>query len=433
MLFRSTADAVRSAGRRAHVYQADLIRADACERAVEDTVRDLGRLDILVNMASMYQSKPFDDLTVEDWDAQLSVDLRAAWLCARAAVPHMRRVRGGRIINFADWVAASGRPRYAGFLPYYVAKAGVIAMTQALALELASDQILVNAVAPGPIVAPENTSDEEFTQVERATRAEFHEARTLGALRAKDQVMALVAALQSPQQQEHPAVRREIVESLGMIGDVSAGPALDRAARDSDRRIAQGAIVSIGRVGYRDARPAVESMFRTDRSPETRRRALEALSLMRDPGSAALFESLLAHKDDYYRETAAEGLARIGHDPSVLQSRYDMEKKPGVRTALAFALVAANQDRYFDQLANALASRQSSQAELYVFELGKFNGKLPELHRYLRSESPAVRARMAHIVGNVGDPSSRELIQELTHDKDPEVVREAIVALRKLT
>jgi NAD(P)-dependent dehydrogenase (short-subunit alcohol dehydrogenase family) len=81
----------------------------------------------------------------------------------------MRRVRGGRIINFGDWVAASGRPRYTGFLPYYVAKAGVIALTEALALELAPDQILVNAVAPGPIVAPEGTGDEEFASVERAT------------------------------------------------------------------------------------------------------------------------------------------------------------------------------------------------------------------------------------------------------------------------
>ena len=81
----------------------------------------------------------------------------------------MRRLRGGRIINFSDWTARSGRPRYTGYLPYYVAKAGVVALTEALALELASDQILVNAIAPGPIVAPEGASDEEFAAVERAT------------------------------------------------------------------------------------------------------------------------------------------------------------------------------------------------------------------------------------------------------------------------
>jgi NAD(P)-dependent dehydrogenase (short-subunit alcohol dehydrogenase family) len=164
-----TAAAVRALGRRALVVQGDLQQPDACDRVVDDTVAALGRLDVLVNMASMYRQHAFDDVTVADWDGQMALDLRAAWLCARAAVPHMRRARGGRIVNFSDWVARSGRPRYRGYLTYYVAKAGVIALTEALALELASDQILVNAIAPGPIVAPEGTSDEEFATVERAT------------------------------------------------------------------------------------------------------------------------------------------------------------------------------------------------------------------------------------------------------------------------
>jgi NAD(P)-dependent dehydrogenase (short-subunit alcohol dehydrogenase family) len=164
-----TADAVRALGRRAAVLQADLSEPDAGERVVDATVAELGRLDVLINMASLYRRKALDELGVEDWDDQMAVDLRAAWLCARAAVPHMRRVRGGRIVSMADWVARSGRPRYAGYLTYYVAKAGVIALTEALALELAPDQILVNAVAPGPIVAPDDISDEEFAQVERAT------------------------------------------------------------------------------------------------------------------------------------------------------------------------------------------------------------------------------------------------------------------------
>jgi NAD(P)-dependent dehydrogenase (short-subunit alcohol dehydrogenase family) len=164
-----TAAAVRAFGRRAAVLQADLRDPDACERLVEDTVAAFGRIDILVHMASVYDPKPFDELTLADWNMNLEVDLRAAWLCARAAVPHMRRLRGGRIITVSDWVARSGRPRYAGYLPYYVAKAGLIGLTEALALELAADQILVNAIAPGPIVAPEDISDAEFAAVETAT------------------------------------------------------------------------------------------------------------------------------------------------------------------------------------------------------------------------------------------------------------------------
>jgi NAD(P)-dependent dehydrogenase (short-subunit alcohol dehydrogenase family) len=117
----------------------------------------------------VYIEKPFDQLTAADWDQSVNVDLRAAFLCAHAAAPHMRARGGGRIVNFSDWVARSGRPRYRGYLPYYVAKAGVVALTEALALELAADNILVNAVAPGPILAPPGTTAEQHHAVEEAT------------------------------------------------------------------------------------------------------------------------------------------------------------------------------------------------------------------------------------------------------------------------
>ncbi len=161
--------AVEALGRRGAALQADLSNPDDCGRAVAAAVAALGRLDILVNMASVYDRRPFDELTVEHWNAGIDVDLRAAFLCARAAVPHMRTAGGGRIVNFGDWLPASGRPRYTGYLPYYVAKAGAIALAQALALELAGDNILVNAVAPGPILAPAGTTDEELRAVEEAT------------------------------------------------------------------------------------------------------------------------------------------------------------------------------------------------------------------------------------------------------------------------
>ena len=130
--------------------------------------QELGRLDILINMASIYESKPFAALTEQDWDRCLAIELKAAFLCCRAALPHLRATRG-RIINFSDWLPVSGRPRYPGYLLYYVAKGGVKALTEALALELAPDRILVNAIAPGPILAPPDTADEELKAVENAT------------------------------------------------------------------------------------------------------------------------------------------------------------------------------------------------------------------------------------------------------------------------
>ncbi len=160
---------VRSAGRRVFLYQTDLSISDQPGAVIDRAAADLGRLDVLVNMASVYTPVPFDDTDERVWNAVLDVDLKAAFLCARAAVPHMRAAGGGRIINFTDWVAASGRPRYKGYLPYYVAKSAVIGLTEALALELAPDRILVNAIAPGPVLAPPGTSDEEYRAVEMAT------------------------------------------------------------------------------------------------------------------------------------------------------------------------------------------------------------------------------------------------------------------------
>ncbi len=165
----ATAAEVQQAGRKAAVVAADVGKPADCVSLIEAVVSQLGRLDVLVNMASIYQETPFDAMTGDDWQRNIDVNLRSVFLCAKAAVPHMRRQGGGRIINFADWLAKSGRPAYKGFVAYYTAKAGVIALTEALALELAGDQILVNAIAPGPILAPPDMSAEERAEVAAAT------------------------------------------------------------------------------------------------------------------------------------------------------------------------------------------------------------------------------------------------------------------------
>ena len=164
-----TAAEVVAAGRHASTIGADVSKPADCLRIVEHAMAAFGRIDVLINMASIYRSTPLADMTVEYWNTDLDVNLRSAFLCAHAAIPHMRTAGGGRIVNFGDWLARSGRPRYTGYTPYYVAKAGVVALTEALALEVAGDNILVNAIAPGPIVAPPDMTADEVAEVAAAT------------------------------------------------------------------------------------------------------------------------------------------------------------------------------------------------------------------------------------------------------------------------
>jgi NAD(P)-dependent dehydrogenase (short-subunit alcohol dehydrogenase family) len=165
----TTVAAIRALGRQSFAIQADLSRPGECAALVDQAAAALGGLDVLINMASIYRTHTFEELDERRWNESIGVDLGASYFCARAAVPHMRKAGGGRIVNFSDWIAASGRPRYKGYLSYYVAKRAVIGLTEALALELAEEQILVNAIAPGPILAPESVGEDEFKAVESAT------------------------------------------------------------------------------------------------------------------------------------------------------------------------------------------------------------------------------------------------------------------------
>ena len=292
-----------------------------------------------------------------------------------------------------------------------------------------------------PVVGPEVQVDASAKEALATTmQKDFNDdvraeaARALASLRAKDQVPVLTAALEDPQNREHRKVRVDIARTLGALRDPAAGPALERALRDPDKQVAQEATLAVGLVGHTPARPQLEEMFRANPSRMVKMQALQSIALLRDPGSVPLLESLLNHKDDYYRELAAEGLARLKYEGAKdWRMRFDLEKKPNVRNALAYGLAASGGLDYINNLANALDSRDENQVEVYLYELGRFNRQLNELHRYLRSMNPKVRAGMARIVGDIGDPSSTDPIRALADDTNTEVVREAVAALRKLS
>jgi NAD(P)-dependent dehydrogenase (short-subunit alcohol dehydrogenase family) len=164
---QASAKAAISAGVRAITIRADATDEDQIEKAVKETCSAFGHIDILLNMASIYSSTP--NPNEADWSNTIDANARSVFLFSTHAAHIMKQsAGGGRIINFADWLPASGRPRYRGFVPYYASKAAVVALTESLALELAPD-VLVNAVAPGPILAPPNLTPEESTSVIDAT------------------------------------------------------------------------------------------------------------------------------------------------------------------------------------------------------------------------------------------------------------------------
>jgi NAD(P)-dependent dehydrogenase (short-subunit alcohol dehydrogenase family) len=122
---------------------------------VDDAARALGGLDVLVNNAGVFRRVELDDLSEEWLDEAFDVNVKAAVLASRAAVPHMRRRGGGAIVNVAS---VGGIRPWKAYLPYCASKAALIMATRSLALALAPD-IRVNAIAPG-ILDPPGASDE---------------------------------------------------------------------------------------------------------------------------------------------------------------------------------------------------------------------------------------------------------------------------------
>jgi 3-oxoacyl-[acyl-carrier protein] reductase len=157
-----TVAAVRRAGRRAVAIRADISRARDARRMVQACVRWLGGLNILVNNAGIAHRDSLEATRDETWDRVVDVTLKGAFLCCQAAVPVMRRRRGGKIVNVASLSGliggvpsrrgAAARRRGGRIGPAYAAaKGGVIALTKWLAKDLGADGIFVNAVAPAGV------------------------------------------------------------------------------------------------------------------------------------------------------------------------------------------------------------------------------------------------------------------------------------------
>jgi NAD(P)-dependent dehydrogenase (short-subunit alcohol dehydrogenase family) len=146
-----TADAARALGVRARVVQADVGSRESFAAALESVRGEFPRFDILVNMASVYREVRPDEITAEDWSDNIAAHVLGTFWPAQLIVPLMPV--GGHIVNIADETSI-GRP-YRRLIPYTATKAAVAGMTRAMALDYGEKGIFVNAIAPGPILPPE--------------------------------------------------------------------------------------------------------------------------------------------------------------------------------------------------------------------------------------------------------------------------------------
>ena len=132
---------------KARPFQCDVSKADEVNALVDDTVKNFGRLDIIVNNAGVAAMSPATEISVEDWNRVVSVNLTGVFLCARTAARQMIKQGGGKIVNISSIYGAVGDVFPAS--PYYATKGAVINMTRDLAVEWAPFKINVNAIAPG--------------------------------------------------------------------------------------------------------------------------------------------------------------------------------------------------------------------------------------------------------------------------------------------
>lgn len=160
-----TVAAARALGVDAEPFRCDLAETANIEGLIESIDERWGRLDVLVNSAAIFPRTPWGSIDEATWDRTMDVNLKAPFFTAWHGARLMKRGGGGKIVNIADW--AGLRP-YVNYAPYVVSKGGVITMTKAMARELAPE-IAVNAVAPGPVMLPEDFGDEASERIRKST------------------------------------------------------------------------------------------------------------------------------------------------------------------------------------------------------------------------------------------------------------------------
>lgn len=150
---QAVVDKIADRGGTARPYAADVTDAGAVDAVVDKVIADLGRIDILVNSAGVFYPTPIGDTDVGAYDRMVDINLKGTFLMIDAVAPHMRARRYGKIVNLSSICATMG---FKGYAVYCATKAAIVMLTKTLALELAGDNVNVNAIAPGNTASPMN-------------------------------------------------------------------------------------------------------------------------------------------------------------------------------------------------------------------------------------------------------------------------------------
>ncbi|HEX5023304.1 MAG TPA: 3-oxoacyl-ACP reductase family protein [Candidatus Binatia bacterium] len=163
--------AIKDMGGTAISMPCDVSDERSVKAMVDETVKQFGTVDILINNAAYFMTVwkgPFWEMSVEEFDKAMAVNMRGSWLCAKAAVPHMQKQKRGKIINISSNVALTGNPNY---IHYVTSKGAIIAMTRAMARELGDWNICVNTVSPGFVVTEGRQVDPEYEKIRAQQRS----------------------------------------------------------------------------------------------------------------------------------------------------------------------------------------------------------------------------------------------------------------------
>jgi 3-oxoacyl-[acyl-carrier protein] reductase len=158
---QAVAEELKAAGREAIAVRTDVSDPASVEKMAAAAVEHFGRIDVLVNNAAIFATvpmsrAPFDEITVDEWDRMMTVNVKGTWLASRAVIPQMRKQGYGKIINISSGTAIKGSPSR---IHYVTSKAGIIGFTKTLANEVGKDNICVNCVAPGSTLSEENPDE----------------------------------------------------------------------------------------------------------------------------------------------------------------------------------------------------------------------------------------------------------------------------------